>query len=306
MSGPAAPARRDQTIGYLEVVAAAAMFGSAGIFSEELFAEGFPASSIAPLRLLIGALALTVAAALANPAAFRPGWRGTALMLGLGGLVTAVFQIAEQLSFAIAGVTTTVGLMYLAPALVVAASGPLLGEWPTRAQVALALLSVAGVWLTVTGGGGAVVSWSVAGTGWGVLCGVAYAAYTLFGRVASPRHGALATTLYSTLGGALLLLLALPLTGQTISLPATPRAWGLLVVYALTTQAAGTGLFYDALRRIETSRASITATLEPVVAAVLATILLDQGLRPHGWLGLALVVGGVAGAYAVGSREVAG
>ena len=299
MRDEAAPSRRDRTIGYLEVLAAATMFGSAGIFSEQLFAEGFPASSIAPIRLAIGALGLALAAALLSPAALRPGWGSLALLGGLGGGVTAIFQIAEQLSFAIAGVTTTVALMYLAPALVVTASGPVLGEWPSRTQVGLALLSVAGVWLTVTGGRGAVVSWSVAGVGWGVLCGAAYAGYTLFGRVASPRFGSLATTLWSTGFGALALLVVIPLTRQPLVLPGSTRAWVLLIAYALLTQAAATGLFYDALRRIETGRASITATLEPVVAALLAAILLDQGLRPQGWLGLAMVVVGVAGAYAL-------
>ena len=299
MRDEAARAQRDRTIGYLEVVAAATRFGSAGIFSEQLFAAGFPASSIAPLRLAVGALGLVLAAALLSRGALWPGWPALALLAGLGGGVTAVFQIAEQLSFAVAGVTTTVALLYLAPAMVVAASGPVLGEWPSRAQVGLALLSVAGVWLTVTGGTGAVVSWSPAGVGWGALCGLAYAGYTLFGRVASPRHGSFATTLWSTLGGAVLLLIVVPLTRQPLVLPATPRAWTLLIAYALLTQAAATGLFYDALRRIETGRVAITATLEPVVAAMLAAILLDQGLQPRGWLGLSMVVVGVAGAYAL-------
>jgi threonine/homoserine efflux transporter RhtA len=40
---------------------------------------------------------------------------------------------------------------------------------------------------------------------------------------------------------------------------------------------------------------TILATAEPVVAALLATLLVNQGLAPLGWLGLVLVVIGVAG-----------
>jgi DME family drug/metabolite transporter len=284
---------------------AAALYGSAGIFTEGLFAEGIPASSIAPLRLVVGTLTLAAVAAVLDRPSLAPGWRGLAWLAGLGGVITAIFQLAEQLSFAAAGVTSTVALLYLSPALVIALSGPALGEWPTRAQIALALLSVAGVWLTVAGGEGVVVRWTLAGVGWGALCGVMYAAYTLFGRVSARRHSALATTLFSTLGGCVLLLVVVPLAFGPLVLPTTTRAWVLLIGYGVLTQAAATGLFYDALRRIDAGRVAITATLEPVVAAVLATILLDQGLRMLGWVGLAMVVGGVAGAYAMEQGESA-
>jgi len=229
----------------------------------------------------------------------RPGWRGFALMAGAGGAVTALFQLGEQLSFDAAGVTATVALLYLSPALVLAIAGPVLGEWPTRAQIGLALLSVAGVFLTVTGLKGVTIEWSPAGIGWGVLSAVAYTGYTLFGRVASPRYGWLATTLLSTLGGCVLLAITLPLLGEPIVLPTSGRAWTLLVVFGLLTQAIATGLFYDSLRRLAAGRVAITATLEPVVAAVLATMLLGQGLVMLGWLGLGMVVAGVAGAYAL-------
>ncbi|MDE3012587.1 MAG: EamA family transporter, partial [Gemmatimonadota bacterium] len=54
-------------------------------------------------------------------------------------------------------------------------------------------------------------------------------------------------------------------------------------------------LFFDALARIDASRASIATAIEPVVAATLATMLLGQGLSTLGWTGIALVVLGVAG-----------
>ena len=83
----------------------------------------------------------------------------------------------------------------------------------------------------------------------------------------------------------------------------------LLVVFGLLTMALATSLYYDALGRIEAGRAAIASTLEPVAAVVMATFLLDQGLRPRGWVGLAMVVAGVAGGYglAVGGarREAA-
>ena len=77
------------------------------------------------------------------------------------------------------------------------------------------------------------------------------------------------------------------------------HSWWLLIVFALTTMSVAALLFFDGLKRVEASRASIVATAEPVVASVLAATLLGQVMSPIGWLGLLLVVGGVAGAYAL-------
>jgi DME family drug/metabolite transporter len=55
--------------------------------------------------------------------------------------------------------------------------------------------------------------------------------------------------------------------------------------------------FFSAVRRIEAAPAAVAATIEPVVAALLALALFDQQLTVWGWLGLAMVVGGVVAGY---------
>jgi DME family drug/metabolite transporter len=67
------------------------------------------------------------------------------------------------------------------------------------------------------------------------------------------------------------------------------------VAFGALTIAVAQFLFFDALGRIEASGASIASAAEPAVAAVLATVLLSQGLAPLGWLGIVLVIAGVVG-----------
>jgi DME family drug/metabolite transporter len=55
--------------------------------------------------------------------------------------------------------------------------------------------------------------------------------------------------------------------------------------------------FFSAVRRIEAAPTAVAATIEPVVAALLAWLLFHQQLTLLGWLGLALVVAGVATGY---------
>jgi len=55
--------------------------------------------------------------------------------------------------------------------------------------------------------------------------------------------------------------------------------------------------FFAAVKRIEAAPASVAATIEPVVGALLALALFSQRLTLLGWVGLAMVVGGVAAGY---------
>jgi drug/metabolite transporter (DMT)-like permease len=294
---------RGRALGYFEALLAASLWGSSGVFATHLFALGVPPASVALLRPLVGLVFLTAATSIWRRDAFRISARSLLLLAGVGGAATALFQVAFQLSLDRVGVPVTVALLYLSPALVLAASGPLLGEWPSLARVGFALLSVAGVWLTALNARGAPGEVAMSDLRWGILAALSYASYSVFGRYASPRWGSLRTVLSSTAGSAAFLLVALRLASVQVVLPASARAWTLLVLFGLLTIAAATFLFYDALARVEAGPTAVACTVEPVVAALLASWLLGQGLGPPGWLGLALVVAGVAGAYGWERRE---
>ncbi|HEV2751360.1 MAG TPA: EamA family transporter, partial [Gemmatimonadales bacterium] len=62
-------------------------------------------------------------------------------------------------------------------------------------------------------------------------------------------------------------------------------------------------LFFGAVKRIEAAPAAVAATIEPVVGTLLALQLFNQQLTGLGWLGLAMVVGGVAGGYLLEARR---
>jgi DME family drug/metabolite transporter len=294
---------RNQLLGYAETLLAACCWGSSGVFAVSLFRRGVTPESVALIRPVIGVVLLAAAVGFARRDALRVD-RGALLLLGLGGgIAVGVFQIAYQVSIDATGVPTTVALLYLSPALVALASGPLLGEWPGRRRIALIALTIAGVWLTVLGAEETTSAFGSGGLGWGLLAAGAYAAYTLLGRHASPRFGSLATTVYSTAGACVFLAAVLPALGRPVTIPDGAGTWLILVAFSLLTIMGAQLLFFDALGRIEASGASVATSLEPVIAALLATVLLDQGLSPVGWVGIALVVAGVVGVSITGSAD---
>ena len=288
-------ASSERLLGFLEAVGAACLWGSSGIFAVHLFRLGVPPETVALLRPVAGVAFLALGFALTRPDAFRAGAREV-LVLGLGGgAAVGVFQVAYQFSTDAVGVPTTVALLYLAPAIVVAASGPLLGEWPGPRRVGLVAVTLLGVWLSVLGAEEVPATFGTSGLAWGALAAAGYATYTLFGRWATPRYGSPKTVLWSTAGACAVLGVFVPLAPGPLTLPRGPDAWLLLIVFGALTIAVAQLLFFDALGRIEASGASIATAAEPAVAAVLATLLLAQGLRPLGWAGIALVVAGVVG-----------
>lgn len=282
-------------VGVAEALAAATLWGSSGIFSVHLFRAGVSPGAVALLRPLLALVFLVAALALVRPAALRVDRSGLFFLGLVGGLTVALFQITYQLSIDAVGVPSTVALVFLAPAIVVAAAGPVLGEWPTRRRVALALLAAGGVWLSVLGAEEAEPSFGTTGVVWGLAAAVGYAGYTLMGRYAARRWGPMPTVVYSTAGACLMLAALVPWAAPPVRAPVDAAGWALLAAYALVTITVAQFLFYDALTRADASRVSIAAAAEPVVAGVLATVLLGQGLRALGWLGLALVVAGVVG-----------
>ncbi|MCW5819310.1 MAG: DMT family transporter, partial [Trueperaceae bacterium] len=71
----------------------------------------------------------------------------------------------------------------------------------------------------------------------------------------------------------------------------SPRTWLLLVLMAALSTYLAYFVYYTGLKRVEASRAVLVATIEPVVAAVLAAWLFGERLGALGIVGGALIVG---------------
>jgi drug/metabolite transporter (DMT)-like permease len=77
----------------------------------------------------------------------------------------------------------------------------------------------------------------------------------------------------------------------TRSYDATQWFWILFISIAGT--AVSLGLYNKGLRMIRSTHASVTATLQPISAAVIAFLFLDEIMRPWQVVGVALVVASI-------------
>ncbi len=269
-----------------------------------MYRAGEAITGIGFWRLVIGLLGF-LAYGLFRPQLFRID-RKAWVLVGLGGgALVALFEVAYQFGIAGAGVASAAALLYIAPVLVAILAKPLLGEKLTALRVVLALVVMAGAALTVQGGshgagaGAAAIPLPslIQGVAGGLLAMVSFAGTTLLARYAVPRYGATQVLFLEILGGIVVLGIVLPLTGHTPLPPHTVGAWMYVLLLSLGSVLAANFLFFAAVQRIDAALTSVAATIEPVVGAVLASLLFNQALSLLGWLGLTMVVGGVATSY---------
>jgi len=299
---PQPTVRATRLAGYLFALGAGAVWGTTGPLSTALYRAGEAITGIGFWRLVVGLVGFIVYG-LFRPQLFRID-RTAWLLVGLGGgTLVALFEVAYQFGIAGTGVAGAAALLYIAPVLVAILAKPILGEPLTALRVALALVVMAGAALTVQGGshgaGAAAIPLPslIEGVAGGLLAMLSYAGTTLLARYAVPRYGALQVLFLEIVGGVVVLGIVLPLAGHAPLAPHTAGAWTYILLLSLGSVLAANFLFFAALRRIDAAPTAVAATIEPVVGTLLALALFNQQLTALGWLGLAMVVGGVATGY---------
>jgi len=292
--------RPKRVVGYLLALAAGATWGTTGPLSTGLY-DLMPATSIGFWRVLIGTIALAVWGLIFRRELYRTDRQGW-LLVGLGGgALVALFEIAYQFAIAGVGVAGAAALLYTAPVMVAVLARFILKEELSATRIALALIVMAGVALTVTGGsntGAEAARMGIgAGIAGGLLAALSYALTTLMARYAAPRYGVVKVLFLEAIGGVVLIWVALSIWGRPPAWPPSAPAWRGLMGLAAGSVIAANIFFFGAVQRIEAAPASVAATIEPVVGALLALTLFGQRLTLLGWVGLAMVVGGVAAGY---------
>jgi len=292
---------RSRLAGYLFALCAGILWGTTGPLSTALYAEGAKLTAVGFWRILLSVAGLAIFG-LTRPGFFKVDRRGILLVGLLGGALVATFEVGLQFAIAGLGVAPAVTLLYTAPIVVALLAHPLLGEAITKSRVVIAVAVLIGVWLTLTGtvddgsGDGAANTAPpfVLALAWGTLAALSYAGTTLMARYAVPRYGAVKVLFLELLGGTALLGLLLPLTGNAPAPAQTLAGWIYIVALGIGTVLAANFFFFAGVRRIDAAPTAVAASIEPVVGALLALILFGQQLTGAGWIGLLMVVGGVA------------
>jgi drug/metabolite transporter, DME family len=268
--------------GYLLVFVAAVLWGVLGVFAEGVLGTGVGPLEISFWRAtLAGSLFVAHAAVRGRLRLQRASDLAAFVLFALVGVT--LFYASLNLSIAAGGVSLAWILMYSAPAFVAVLAALLLKERLTPTKIALVALATLGV-ILVAGGGGQGIHANARSVGWGLAAGISYASYYIFGKWVLRRYAPVTVYAIVLPIGALGLLPAVHFHAKSA------HAWLLLMALALVSTYLAYLAYYTGLRRVEASRAVLVATVEPVVATVLAAALFGERFGARGLAGAALVL----------------
>ena len=272
--------------GYLYILLAAVMWGSP---------RPRGPLCVLPGRRAPGGSLLALRALSFVPFAFQALRSGRGLRiergdrLAVGGFAVvcvAAFYGVYQLAIQSGGAALASVLMYTAPAWVAIMAWAVLGERMSAAKLCAVAATLAGV-AGVSGVLGADSTVTFPALVFGLLSGVTYAAYYIFGKRLQPKYSTPQLFIYSLPLGALILLPFVDFHTKTLG------AWAAIGTVAMLSTWGAYTAYFAGLRQVEATRASVVATIEPVVAAVTAYLWWGERFTAGGYLGSLLILGAV-------------
>lgn len=285
---------RPATQGLLLIAVAAALWGTTGIAAKFLFTgSNLPALTLAFLRLAIATPLFLVLWRRLEPAKHHSPGTGSWQWLLLLGLTQAGYQATYlwAVDLAGAGFATLVALC-LAPVFVALVAVPLLGERFNGLILVGLAGALAGTALLVLDGSGIESDpQRLPGVGIAMAAAVLYGGFTLISRHSAAGQGPYQTACVCFGTGALMLLPTVLWQGGLAGLTdLSPIHLGLILYIALVPTGLGYICFFKGMRNTPATTSSIVVTLEPLFAALLAWLVLDERLGAWGLAGATVLV----------------
>jgi len=284
--------------GLLYVLAAAFMWGVIGVFTKFVLAEGVSALEIAFWRAMFGWMFFLVHASVAGQ--LKAHRKDIPALLGFGVICVTLFYGAYQIAIRDVGMAMAAVLLYTAPAWVAVLSRLVLKEEMTLVKVVCVAMTILGVTCISLGPklmSGSAINLNLFGLTAGLLSGFTYALYYIFGKKFLYRYPTPTIFVYALPFGALLLWPFIHF------MPKSPETWLLLIGMALVTSYGAFSVYYAGLKRMDATHASVIATFEPLVAAVLAYALFGEKFSLLGYAGSSLIIAAVLMVVLSGSRN---
>lgn len=276
-------ARRD-LIGGLLGAAASLQFGMIVVLGKRVLERGMSVESMLAYRYGVAAAVLVVIlGALRRPLLSERGER-----LGLGALAL-LYALESTFFFTAArhGTAAAVTLLFFTYPVVVTVAAWLVGRGVPAGMTLIALVcALAGAGIVI--GTGAGLSVETTGVVFALGAAVVYSGYLvgsdLLMRRTTPTTGALWVSAGASLG-----LLAFAAVSGRSTLPQVPADWWSILVMGVATAGAFVCLL-GALQRLGAVRTAIVSATEPLAAAALGFVFLDESVSAGTAVGGALIL----------------
>lgn len=284
---PALPLR-----GYLLVIVAATLWAVSGSSGKFLFRQGMSPQDLVQIRVTVAAAAVFLWFLVKDRSRLRIELKDIPYFIILGTTGMAMVQFTYFYTISKIPVAVAILLEYLAPSFIAIYSIVVLREKPSGATLAAVAGATIGCYLAVGAYNFDIVSLNWQGIAVGILSGVCFAWYTIMCEYGMRKYNPWTVLFYALLLSTIMWnVVFTPLKGfrQSFGL----FEWGLVAYISLFGTAIPFGLYTAGINYIRSTRASITATLEPILAGCIAFAFLGESLQVPQMAGGALVIASV-------------
>ena len=275
--------------GYLFVVLAALMWGSSGTAGKALFDGGMSPFDLVQIRVTIASAVIFSVIFFLSRDLLRIRPKDIPFFLLLGGVAMALVTGSYLYTISKIQVAAAILIQYLAPIFVAIYSMLFWKERPTVFKIIALFLAFGGCFLVVGGYSLELLNMNLLGILGGLTSAITFAGYSLLGERAMHRYRPWSVIFYALAFSALTWHVAYP-PFTYLKAGYSLEQWGWICYIAIIGTVLPFGLFFAGINHIRSTRASITATLEPIFAGFLAFTLLGERLQFPQMIGGGLVI----------------
>jgi drug/metabolite transporter (DMT)-like permease len=272
--------------GYLYVVLAALMWGLSGSSAKFLFKSGITPYQLVQLRLTISTVILFLWLLLRKPFLLKIDRKDILYFMLFGTVGMAGVQFTYLFTISKIKVAAAILLQYLAPSFIAIHSVVFMREKLSPATIAALLGATFGCYLVVGAYNLDILTMNLVGIISGILSAITFAWYSIHGEYGMRRYNPWTVLFFALFFGALVWnVLHPPL--EAFMHAYSPVQWSWILYIGVLGTLVPFGLYLEGINLIRSTRASITATLEPITAGIISYLFLDELMET------AQIVGGI-------------
>ncbi|MDI7260453.1 MAG: DMT family transporter [Thermodesulfobacteriota bacterium] len=284
--------RRSEIHGYLYILIGSTLWGVSSVVAKSLFNIGLPPEELVLVRLTIATLTLLIILLLYDRRRVVISLKDLPYFFILGCVGVAGMQFSYYYAISKIHVGPAILLQYLQPVWVSLYAFLFQKEPFSKGKMAALLLAVMGCYLVVGGYQINLLQMNKIGMVSGLVASLFFTFYTLYGEKGLKKYDPWTLILYS-FGFCAVFYMILVSPIKMITDGHSFKIWIAFLFIAIFSALIPFGFYFKGMKRIRATRASITATWEPVVAGVAAYVILGEALYPLQVLGGTGVIGAV-------------
>ena len=275
---------KNEIRGYLYILIGTTLWGVSSVVAKSLFIIGLPPALLVQIRLTLATSTLLILLLVFDRKRIIIFLGDLPYFIVLGFVGVAGVQFTYYYTISKIHVGPAVLIQYLSPIWIALYAFLFQKEPLTKGKMTALLLAVVGCYLTVGGYRMDLLRLNRIGIVSGLISSLFFSFYALYGEKGLKKYDPWTLILYGFGFGAVFYwILISPM--KVISEGYSFKIWMAFLYIAIFSTLIPFGLYFKGIERIRATRASITATWEPVVAGMTAYFVLEEALFPLQVLG---------------------